>query len=132
MNKKIKYLLNGSNLWNFGAGMLGPFLAIFTEKIGGNILDISWAWSIYLLVTGFLMIYFGRISDKINKEKMMTLGYGINAFFTFGYLFVDSPIKLFIVQAGLGLANALATPTWNALYAKHADDGKDGLEWGIG
>ncbi|MDH4330407.1 MAG: MFS transporter [Candidatus Moranbacteria bacterium] len=131
MNEKIKYLLYGSNLWYLGEGMLGPFLAVFTEQIGGDILEISWAWSIYLLVSGVLTILLGKISDRINKEKMMILGYAINAFFTFAFILVDAPFKLFIVQAGLGLASALAAPTWNALYAKYEDKGKDGMEWGL-
>lgn len=131
MNKRIKYLLYGSNIWYLGEGMFGPLMAVFTEKIGGDILDISWAWATYLLVTGALMIFFGKMSDKINKEKMMVAGYAVNCLFTFSYLFVDSPIELFIVQGGLGFANSLATPTWSALYAKYEDEGKDGMEWGL-
>jgi len=51
--------------------------------------------------------------------------------FTFGYLFVSAPAHLFIVQAGLGVAAALATPTWNALYAKNEDKKHDTYEWGL-
>lgn len=69
--------------------------------------------------------------NRNNKEKMMVLGYFLNAFFTFGYLFVSSPWHLFVVQAGLGVAEALATPTWNALYAKHENKKQDGLQWGL-
>lgn len=61
----------------------------------------------------------------------MVLGYALNALFTFGYLFVSAPWHLFIVQAGLGIAAALATPTWNALYAKHEDRRHDGFQWGL-
>lgn len=52
MNSKIKALLYSSNIWYLGEGMLGPLLAIYTERIGGDIFDISWAWAIYLVVTG--------------------------------------------------------------------------------
>jgi len=131
MNKKIKSLLFGGNLWYFAEGMFGPLLAIFTQRIGGDILDITSAWAVYMLVTGFLTIYIGKISDKFNKEKIMIFGYALNAFFTFTYLFVDSSLKLFVVQAGLGLAAALATPTWDSLYAKYEDKKNDGLEWGL-
>ncbi|OGH85284.1 MAG: MFS transporter [Candidatus Magasanikbacteria bacterium RIFOXYC12_FULL_33_11] len=131
MNKKIKSLLFGGNLWYFAEGMFGPLLAVFTERIGGDILDITSAWAVYMLVTGFLTIYIGKISDKLNKEKIMIFGYALNAFFTFSYLFVNSSLELFIVQAGLGIAAALATPTWNALYAEHEDKKKEGLEWGL-
>ncbi|PIR78325.1 MAG: hypothetical protein COU28_02135 [Candidatus Magasanikbacteria bacterium CG10_big_fil_rev_8_21_14_0_10_36_16] len=115
MNKKIKSLLFGGNLWYFAEGMFGPLLAIFTQRIGGDILDITSAWAVYMLVTGFLTIYIGKISDKFNKEKIMIFGYALNAFFTFTYLFVDSSLKLFVVQAGLGLAAG------DSLYAKYED-----------
>lgn len=131
MNKKIKSLLFGGNLWYFAEGMFGPLLAVFTERMGGDILDITSAWATYLLVTGFLTIYVGKISDKLDKAKIMIFGYALNAFFTFSYLLVDSSLDLFIVQAGLGVAAALATPTWNALYAEYEDKKKEGLEWGL-
>ncbi len=133
MNKKIKVLLYGANLWYLGEGMLGPFLAVFAQRIGGSVLDISWAWAIYLIVQGVLSVFAGKYSDgsKISKEKMMTAGYALNAIFTFGYLFVSSPVQLFFIQAGLGVAAAISTPTWNALYAKHEDRKHDGYIWGI-
>lgn len=131
MNKKIKSLLYGGNLWNFAEGMFGPLLAVFTERIGGDILDITSAWAVYLLVTGVLTIFIGKLSDKSDKARIMIFGYALNAFFTFAYLLVDSSLKLFVVQAGLGIATALATPTWNALYAEYEDKKKEGLEWGL-
>ncbi len=131
VNKAEKILLVGSGLWYLGEGMLGPLFTIFAQNIGGDILEISWAWATYLLVMGVLNIILGKYSDHWNKEKVMVWGYGLNAVFTFGYLFVSSPFHLFFVQAGLGVATALATPTWDALYAKHEDRKKDGSAWGL-
>jgi len=132
MNKRIKILLHGSNLWYFGTGMLGPLFAVFAERIGGDILDISWAWATYLIITGLFIILIGKISDRNdNKEKLMVAGYALNAIFTFGYLFVSAPWHLFFVQVGLGIASALAMPTWEALYAKYEDRKHAGFEWGL-
>jgi len=132
LNKYLKILLYGGNIWYFGEGMLGPIFAIFAERIGGNILDITWAWAIYLIIAGFLYVIIGKITDAHdNKEIIMVLGYALNALFTFGYLLVSAPWHLFIVQAGLGIAAAMATPTWEALYAKHEDKKHDGFQWGL-
>src|SRR3989338_201576 len=106
MNDKEKILLYSSNLWSFANGMLGPLLAVFTEKIGGSILDISWAWAIYLIVTGVCVIGIGKLSDHHSKEKIMIAGYALTTVFTFSYLLVQTPMHLFIVQAGLGFALA--------------------------
>lgn len=132
LNKKERILLYGGNLWSFGAGMFGPLLAVFTEKIGGSVLDVAWAWAIFLIISGVLYINAGKISDhKIKKEKIMVTGYVLNAICTFSYLFVQRPMHLFVVQAGLGVANALASPTWMALYAKYEDRKHAGLAWGL-
>ncbi|OGD41953.1 hypothetical protein A2567_00020 [Candidatus Azambacteria bacterium RIFOXYD1_FULL_42_11] len=132
INRKIRILLYGSNLWYLGAGLLGPLFAVFTESIGGDILDIVWAWSVYLLVTGILIIIIGNVSDeKKRKEKLMVIGFVINAVFSFAYLLVSSPFHLLFVEAGLGVAVALATPTYDALYSLYGDRKQKGYEWGL-
>ncbi|MFA6427322.1 MAG: MFS transporter [Candidatus Magasanikbacteria bacterium] len=132
LNRPIKLLLYGANIWFLGEGMLGPLFAIFTEKMGGDIFDITWAWATYLIVSGIFYIIVGKFADgKKNTEKIMVCGYALNALFTFAYLFVSSPWHLFFVQAGLGIAAALATPTWDALYARYEDKQHDTFEWGL-
>ena len=132
LKKKERILLYGSNIWYLGEGMLVPLFAVFAEKVGGDILEITWAWAIYLFVTGLLVMLIGKISDnKISKKKLMVAGYALNAIFTFGYLFVSSTWHLFIVQAGLGMAVALAAPTWESLYAQYEDKKHAGYTWGL-
>lgn len=131
LRREERILLAGASFWWLGEGLFGPLFAVFAGKIGGSILEISWAWAIYLLVTGALEIFVGRISDKFGHAKLMVAGYALNALFTFGYLFVSSPVGLFIVQAGLGVALALADPTWDALYAKFESPRRAGFIWGL-
>ena len=136
MKREEWILLWSNNLWSFGEGMLGPLFAVFAERVGGNILDITWAWAIYLAVTGVLTIVVGNYSDKVwrwcGRERLLVIGYALNALFTFGYLFVFNATGLFIVQAGLGVALALASPTWSALYDRYSpkEAGK-GYSWGL-
>lgn len=131
INNHLRVLLIGANIWYFGEGMLGPLYALFAQKIGGDVLEISWAWSAYLIVAGLMYVVVGSIADKYkNKEIIMIAGYFLNALFTFGYLFVTNVWQLFIVQAGLGLAVALATPTWYALFSKYTVEKHDGFQWG--
>lgn len=132
LSKTVKILLLGANIWYFGEGMLGPLFAVFAEKVGGDILDITWAWATYLVITGIFYIVVGRLlNNKGYKVKVMVLGYSLNALFTFAYLFVDSPFTLFLVQAGLGMAEAIGTPAWDALYARNLDEELDSYAWGL-
>jgi len=131
LSKTAKTLLIGANIWYFGEGMLGPLFAIFAEKVGGDILDITWAWVTYLITTGLFYILVGKLINGTNfKEKILVLGYALNALFTFG-LFVENALQLFKVQAGLGIAEAIGTPSWDTLYAKSIDSEMDSYAWGL-
>jgi len=132
LHKKLRILLYGSGFWALGEGMLGPLFAVFAQQLGGSILDISWAWAIYLIVTGVLVLLTGRLADKKKlREELMIIGYALNAILTFCYLFVSSATQLFIIQLGLGVAASLTIPTWNAIYSKHVDEETGGYLWGL-
>ena len=132
LNRTTRLLLYGGTLWYLGEGMLGPLFAVFANRIGGNILDISLAWALYLIILGALYIILGKASDKnLPKEELMIAGYALNAVFTFGYLLVDAPWKLFVVQGLLGAAAAMASPTWYALFSTHMDQAYGGSLWGL-
>lgn len=132
LSKTSKILLFGANVWYFGEGLFGPLYAIFAEKVGGDILDITWAWATYLVITGLVYILVGKlVNGKSYKARVMVAGYALNALFTFGYLFVSNPWHLFIVQAGLGVAEAMGTPIWDSLYARHMKEEHDTWAWGL-
>jgi MFS family permease len=40
-------------------------------------------------------------------------------------------LQLFFVQAGLGIAEAIGTPAWDALYAKNVNESHDTFAWGL-
>lgn len=115
--------------------MFGPLLAVFAEKVGGDLLDVSWAWAIFLIVHGVLSVIVGKYFDGLRSHRAKVLlllaGYALNAAFTFGFLFVHTTTSLFIVELGLGVAAALATPTWNALFALHMEKDGAGGAWGL-
>lgn len=131
MNKPERILLFGSSLWIFADGLLGPLFSIFSQRVGGNIFDLTWAWATYLGVTGAFVIIVGKWSDHISKEKLLVAGYALTSVFTFCYVFVHSPIQLLLVQAGLGIALGLCNPTWFALYDTHMNPRGHGYAWGL-
>lgn len=132
MNRKERILLITSNMWIFADGMLGPLFAIYVQKIGGgDISEITWAWAIYLIATGFFSILVGKFSDYYSKEKLMIAGYFLTSLFTFSYIFVTTSIELYIIQIGLGLALALCNSTWAALYAENSPKKHGGYVWGL-
>jgi len=133
MDRKIlKILLISNALWSFAEGMFGPLFALFADRVGGNVLAITWAWAGYLVVKGLTSIVVGKVSDKyMSKETLIVFGFALNALLTFGYLLVNSRTSLFLVESGLGLAAALALPTWSSLFARYTGKSKNGWAWGM-
>lgn len=127
-----KILLIASSLWFFGEGLFTPLFAVFTEKIGGDILDITWAMSLYLVLTGILYIVFGKLlRNSKHKERALIFGYFLNTIFTFSYIFIHNSTELLLLQIGLAIAEALSTPVWDSLFAKYLETTDDSLFWGI-
>ncbi len=132
MRREERYLLWSSNLWYFGSGLLGPLFAVFTQRVGGDILSITNVWGAYLVSMGICVILVGKLSDSyLTKKSLVLWGYALNALLTFGYLLVHNPTDLLIVQVGLGFATALSAPTWSALYDKYSGRGSEGYVWGL-
>ncbi len=135
LNKRGRILLVGSALWYFGEGMLGPLFAVFSQDIGGNVLDVTNAWAVFLVVTGVCTVFVGRIADHFAKRRgreiLMIVGYALNAALTFAYLLVSTPAQLFWVQAGLGLAVALSASTWLSLYSHSTLHEQSSSAWSL-
>ena len=76
MKKVTKVLLIASSLWYFGEGLFGPLFAVFSEKIGGDLLEITWAWAAYLIATGLFYVILGKLfNNSFYKKEIMVGGY---------------------------------------------------------
>ena len=63
LNAAQRLLLLASCCWFFGEGLLGPLFAVYAEKVGGDLLDITGAWATFLITSGVLYIVFGKLMD---------------------------------------------------------------------
>ena len=132
LNRVTKILLIASSLWYFGEGLFGPLFAIYAEKIGGDLLDITWAWAIYLIATGIFYAIIGKLFTRSKfKKHLMVFGYGLNAMFTFCYIFVHNTQQLFLLQVGLGIAEAVSTPICDSLFASNLEDNENTFHWSL-
>jgi len=130
-NKALRILLSTNAMILMAAAMLGPIYALFVEKVGGDLMDASIAGSIFALVAGLTTLVSGKYSDKIKEnELIIVLGYIIMGIGFSLYFWVTSVIFLFIVQAVIGLGEAIYAPAFDAVYSKHMDKHKSGTQWG--
>lgn len=124
-------MLTADAFANLALGMLGPIYAIFVQKIGGDILDASWAYFTFTITCGVTIYLIGRWEDhQKHKEKLIVVGYSLTAVGALGYIFVDSQASLVVVQIVLGLATAILSPAFDALYSRYVTKGRETSNWG--
>ena len=131
MKRGIKLLLWCVAWLNLALGMLGPIYAIFVESVGGDILDVSWAYFAFAATTALTIYVMGHIEDKIKKkENLITLGYIIASLGIFSYLFVHNQFTLIATQIILGLSIAILSPVFDSVYSLYTSKEKSASEWG--
>jgi MFS family permease len=129
-HKNSKILLKASIFSNFGFGLFAPISAIFVQKIGGSLLDIGFAYALYCIFTGIFVICFGNSKFyKKNIRKMVVFGYAFQSLCYLGYIFVSSPIHLFIVQIFLGMTAGILEPAWDAVFSAKQSEKEEGRSW---
>lgn len=130
MNGKIiRTLLVSESIWSFGSGLFFPIFAIFSAQVGGDIIDAGIAAAIFLFVTSVLEYPIGKLLSKYNEKYFIVADYFLEALVFVGYIFVNNPIQLFVLQAILGLANAIGDPAWESLYGRSAANVNSGKLW---
>ena len=130
-NKALRILLFTNAMILIAVAMLGPIYALFVENVGGDLIDASMAGGIFALVAGLTTLISGRYSDKVKQDELIIVaGYIIIGFGFILYTFVHSVTALFFVQAIIGFGEAIYSPAFDAVYSRHLDGHKSGLEWG--
>lgn len=129
MNLK-KILLLSDAFYLLSGALLGPIYALFVQEIGGDLLDASGTFALFMITAGITVFLLGLWEDKTKyQEKFIIAGYGLSVIGSFGYLLVNSTSSLFLVQAIMGLAVALKDPAYDALFSESS--GKHlALSWG--
>jgi len=130
-NRAIRILLITDSIVSLATAMLGPIYALFVEKVGGDLMDASIAGAIFALVAGIVTLISGKYTDKFKeKELIIALGYGIVGLGFLLYFWVNSVFFLFLVQAIIGLGEAIYSPAFDSVFTQHTTKTKAGVEWG--
>ena len=53
------------------------------------------------------------------------------AFIPLFYLVIHTPLQLYVIQFILGIFTAFTFPTYMAIFTRHIDKTKEGVEWGM-
>ena len=132
MNRSLRILIIVNSGMMFVLGMFAPFYALFVQKImGGSAAIAGLSWGLFAITTGLLTLFFTRWKLNMKEpELLIALGYVIRGVVFLSYAFMHDIAQLLFTQLLWGLAAAIGTPAFDAVYSEHTD--KDGAlsEWG--
>lgn len=137
INPVIRFLILSDTVISGASGLLGPIFALFIEDfvIGGDAAVAGIAASIYLFTKSVLQIPIAHFIDKIRGEKddfwLMFTCTVLIALLPLLYLVIKTPLHLYLVQFALGFFTAFTFPTYMAIFTRHIDRQKEGVEWGV-
>ena len=129
MEKVAKILLLAESVWAFGSGLFLPIFAIFSERVGGDILDAGIAAALFLLATSTMQLPLGAWLDKLKEKWFVVFAYFLTAFVFLGYAFVANKWELFILQIIFGVATAVGDTAWDSMYDRHTEESRSGRLW---
>jgi len=93
------------------------------------------ATMIYLLARSLGQLPAAFIIDKIKGENddytALVIGSVITSFVPLFYIFATNIPLLYLVQFIYGLSQAFTYPSWSAIFTRHIDRNREGMEWGI-
>lgn len=141
INKVVRTLIFSDFFLNSAWGFLGPIFAIFVvEKIAiGSPAEAAkvagFASLTYWLVKSTLQIPLSRYFDKKHGERddywFMVFGLFLTGLAPFGFLFSTLPWHIYLLQSLHAIGMAMFVPSWNAIFTRHIDKGKEAFEWGM-
>ncbi len=113
--------------------MFAPFYAVFVEKVGGSIAFAGLSWAIFAVIAGALTLLFSNLELRIKEQELLiALGYFFRSGVFLSYAFMGSMTQLILTQILWGIAAAIGTPAFDAVYASHTTqgDGDSIVQWG--
>lgn len=137
INPVIKILTVSDIFILSGFGLVSPIFAVFlTDYIqGGSVEVVGFASMIYLLTKSLGQLPAAQIVDKIRGERddfwAMVMGSIATSLVPLLYLFAKIPIHIYFIQFLYGLSQACTFPSWMAIFTRHVDPKREGIEWGI-
>lgn len=137
VNKVIRFLLTFLFVVNVSEGLFGPLLAVFiTENIvGASLATVGFAIAIYSIAKSVIQLPLARrIDSKIGEKDgfhVMIIGAIIGIIYTFGYLFIKTPLHFYILSAFGGVGGACLMAAYYGIFSHHVDKKSQGFEWSL-
>lgn len=107
----------------FASGILMPIYAFFVQKIGGGILETSYAIALYSIIMGIATMLLHKTTwSQKHPLTLLCLGWFLWLVSMGMYLIIKSTGTLYVSQLINGIGDAMSGPAFNAEFSKEAAD----------
>lgn len=133
-NPIIRILIISDIILLSGTGLLGPVFSIFIVDFieEGTVAVAGVAATVFLLTKSLLQLPIAMFIDRVRGEKddywIMVIGSLGAAIVPILYLFIRTPLQLYGVQLLYGALSAMTFPSYMALFTRHIDKKREGVE----
>lgn len=137
INAVVQFLTYSDILMMSGWGLVLPIISVFFsgQIAGGDVKFAGLASTVYFIVKSVVQIPVARMVDKHKGEKddfwVMVAGSLLISLSAFLYMFATTKAHVYGIQVLYGIGGALSYPTWLAIFTRHVDKNKEGLEWSL-
>lgn len=104
-----------SSVWGIAAGLIGPFLVLYVEKVSGGIEKVGLAYGIMIFLEAITNYVAGHFSDKLGRKPLLFLTLWADAIVVFLYTVVDRAYQVYILQALMGITTGVFATISTAL-----------------
>jgi MFS family permease len=130
-NAKSLLLLTAVNsVWGVVMGLIGPFYILYIKDVAGGMDQLGIAYATMIFTQAIASYSMGKFSDRHGRKRFMIVSAYADAVILFLFTLITSPAQLFVLQAGLGITNAVAGTTRQALLGDLTAKTNRGLEIG--
>ena len=130
INRSHRALFSLNSVFVFAGSLLGPLYAVYVGKIDSKIISVSYSWAAFMFSSTLFMYFVSKYGDKVKEQEyLLAGGFLVRCLAWIGYIFISNLTGLIALQIVLGLGEALGTPSWNAIFAKHLDERKEIMDY---
>ncbi len=124
LNKKLKYFIFVTSVFTLGNFGLYLFMLLMAKQITNTIVIPLALYLLFNFCSALFVVPFGKLSDRIGRKKVLTIGYILFFGTALFLLFCNSLACLIILFAVYGLIYAITNSNQRALASDLSGDMK--------